>query len=166
MSDLQIGVPSRRKCRLRDCQIDCASPLNDLAPKMMKRHQGVPTDVSHQHSPCYGSNLPRQKHGYQLAVLQFPANLAEACLIFATTGASRQQVIQMLTGASLTFENFTLDLERLCLHGPSGQFHFRKKSFDVLRYLARTRPRRLSAIQRVNSRTSASAWTMARRQLL
>ena len=41
----------------------------------------------------------------------------------------------MLTTKSFTFESFTVDLERLCLHGPSGQKHLRRKSFEVLRYL-------------------------------
>ena len=41
----------------------------------------------------------------------------------------------MSTRKSLGFESFTLDLERLCLHGPSGQADLRRKSFDVLRYL-------------------------------
>ena len=36
---------------------------------------------------------------------------------------------------SLRFESFVLDLERLCLHGPSGQADLRPKSFEVLRYL-------------------------------
>ena len=41
----------------------------------------------------------------------------------------------MPTRKSFTFESFTLDLERLRLHGPSGQVDLRRKSFDVLRYL-------------------------------
>src|SRR5262245_12014798 len=40
-----------------------------------------------------------------------------------------------MTQKSLRFESFTLDLERLCLHGPFGQADLRRKSFDVLRYL-------------------------------
>jgi DNA-binding winged helix-turn-helix (wHTH) protein/tetratricopeptide (TPR) repeat protein len=36
---------------------------------------------------------------------------------------------------SLRFEGFTVDLDRLCLHGPSGRLELRRKSFDVLRYL-------------------------------
>jgi len=36
---------------------------------------------------------------------------------------------------SFQFESFTLDVKRLCLHGPSGQMDLRRKSFDVLRYL-------------------------------
>ena len=40
-----------------------------------------------------------------------------------------------MTRKSLRFESFTLDLERLCLHGPSGQAELRPKSFEVLRYL-------------------------------
>jgi DNA-binding winged helix-turn-helix (wHTH) protein len=35
----------------------------------------------------------------------------------------------------LRFESFTLDLERLCLRGPSGQMELRRKSFEVMRYL-------------------------------
>jgi adenylate cyclase len=41
----------------------------------------------------------------------------------------------MMTRNSIRFESFTLDLERLSLHGPSGQVDLRRKSFDVLRYL-------------------------------
>src|SRR5258708_18591729 len=41
----------------------------------------------------------------------------------------------MMTCKSLRFEAFALDLERLCLHGPSGQTDLRRKSFEVLRYL-------------------------------
>jgi adenylate cyclase len=37
---------------------------------------------------------------------------------------------------SLRFGAFMLDLERLCLRGPSGQVDLRPKSFEVLRYLA------------------------------
>jgi DNA-binding winged helix-turn-helix (wHTH) protein len=37
---------------------------------------------------------------------------------------------------SLQFEGFTLDLDRLCLHGPSGRVNLRRKDFEVLRYLA------------------------------
>jgi adenylate cyclase len=37
---------------------------------------------------------------------------------------------------SLQFGPFTLDLERLCLSGPSGEVELRPKSFEVLRYLA------------------------------
>ena len=33
------------------------------------------------------------------------------------------------------FESFALDLERLCLDGPSGPMDLRRKSFEVLRYL-------------------------------
>jgi len=40
-----------------------------------------------------------------------------------------------MTGKSLLFETFILDLERLCLHGPSGRADLRPKSFEVLRYL-------------------------------
>src|SRR5262245_12967932 len=36
---------------------------------------------------------------------------------------------------SYRFESFMLDLERLTLHGPSGQSNLRRKSFEVLRYL-------------------------------
>jgi DNA-binding winged helix-turn-helix (wHTH) protein/TolB-like protein/Flp pilus assembly protein TadD len=36
---------------------------------------------------------------------------------------------------TLRFEGFTLDLDRLCLHGPVGRIELRRKSFDVLRYL-------------------------------
>jgi DNA-binding winged helix-turn-helix (wHTH) protein len=36
---------------------------------------------------------------------------------------------------SFHFGSFTLDLERLCLHGPSGQVDLRRKSFEALRFL-------------------------------
>ena len=41
----------------------------------------------------------------------------------------------MTTPKSLEFESFTLDLDRLCLLGPSGLADLRPKSFEVLRYL-------------------------------
>jgi adenylate cyclase len=37
--------------------------------------------------------------------------------------------------SSLQFASFTLDLNRLCLFGPSGQVDLRPKSFEVLRHL-------------------------------
>jgi adenylate cyclase len=40
-----------------------------------------------------------------------------------------------MTHKSLSFGSFTLDLERLCLRGPSGQKDLRPKSFEVLRHL-------------------------------
>ena len=40
-----------------------------------------------------------------------------------------------MTRNSFRFESFTLDIERMCLHGPSGQVDLRPKSFDVLRFL-------------------------------
>src|SRR5262245_13652591 len=40
-----------------------------------------------------------------------------------------------MTGHSLRFGSFVLDLERLCLEGTSGPVDLRPKSFDVLRYL-------------------------------
>ena len=41
----------------------------------------------------------------------------------------------MTTPKSLEFGSFTLDLDRLCLLGPSGPADLRRKSFEVLRYL-------------------------------
>ena len=41
----------------------------------------------------------------------------------------------MTTHKSLQFEGFTLDLDRLCLHGRSGLVDLRRKNFEVLRYL-------------------------------
>jgi DNA-binding winged helix-turn-helix (wHTH) protein/TolB-like protein len=41
----------------------------------------------------------------------------------------------MMAENTLRFEGFTLDLDRLCLHGPVGRIDLRRKSFDVLRYL-------------------------------
>jgi class 3 adenylate cyclase len=46
------------------------------------------------------------------------------------------QKFAMTAHKSLRFEGFTLDLERLCLYGVSGRLQLRRKSFDVLRYLA------------------------------
>jgi adenylate cyclase len=40
-----------------------------------------------------------------------------------------------MTNKSLRVGSFTLDLDRLCLRGPSGQADLRPKSFEVLRYL-------------------------------
>src|SRR5262245_51737666 len=40
-----------------------------------------------------------------------------------------------MTNKSFRFDSFTLDLERLSLHGPAGQADLRPKSFEVLRYL-------------------------------
>src|SRR4026207_492999 len=40
-----------------------------------------------------------------------------------------------MTSKSLRFGSFTLDLDRLCLRGPSGRADLRPKSFEVLRYL-------------------------------
>jgi adenylate cyclase len=41
----------------------------------------------------------------------------------------------MTAHKSLRFEGFTLDLDRLCLDGPTGQANLRRKSFEVLRHL-------------------------------
>jgi hypothetical protein len=41
----------------------------------------------------------------------------------------------MMMHRLLKFASFTLDLDRLCLRGPSGQIDLRPKSFEVLRYL-------------------------------
>src|SRR5262249_36269841 len=47
-----------------------------------------------------------------------------------------------ITARRLQFSSFTLDLDRLCLFGPSGGASLRPKSFDVLRYLVE-HPRRV-----------------------
>jgi DNA-binding winged helix-turn-helix (wHTH) protein len=47
-----------------------------------------------------------------------------------------------ITAKRLQFSSFTLDLDRLCLFGPSGRASLRPKSFDVLRYLV-AHPRRV-----------------------
>ena len=63
-------------------------------------------------------------------------NLAEDCVKSREAcSPSADQVLLEMTRKSLRFESFTLDLERLCLHGPSGQAELRPKSFEVLRYL-------------------------------
>src|SRR5215831_1016601 len=46
------------------------------------------------------------------------------------------------TAKWLQFSSFALDLDRLCLFGPSGREALRPKSFDVLRYLV-AHPRRV-----------------------
>jgi DNA-binding winged helix-turn-helix (wHTH) protein/tetratricopeptide (TPR) repeat protein len=51
------------------------------------------------------------------------------------TAAMRRQIWSGGMGRSHQFGAFTLDLERLCLHGPAGQAALRPKSFEVLRYL-------------------------------
>jgi TolB-like protein len=48
---------------------------------------------------------------------------------------SADEVLLEMTRRSLRFESFTLDLERLCLDGPSGRADLWPKSFEVLRYL-------------------------------
>jgi len=40
-----------------------------------------------------------------------------------------------MTSKALRVGSFTIDLDRLCLRGPSGQADLRPKSFEVLRYL-------------------------------
>jgi adenylate cyclase len=40
-----------------------------------------------------------------------------------------------MTCRSIRFASFTLDLDRLCLRGPSGQAELRPKSYEVLRFL-------------------------------
>src|SRR6516164_469843 len=47
-----------------------------------------------------------------------------------------------ITAKRVQFSSFTLDLDRLCLFGPSGRAALRPKSFDVLRYLV-AHPRRV-----------------------
>ena len=54
---------------------------------------------------------------------------------------------------SLQFGPFTLDLERLCLSGPSEEVELRPKSFEVLRYLAEHPGRVISKEQLI-----ASVW--------
>jgi adenylate cyclase len=46
-----------------------------------------------------------------------------------------EDLVATMTHKSVSFDSFTLDLERLTLHGPSGPADLRRKSFDVLRYL-------------------------------
>src|SRR4026208_1937624 len=49
--------------------------------------------------------------------------------------------VTMTADSSFQFEGFTLDLDRLCLLGPSGRVELRRKSFDVLRHLVEHRDR-------------------------
>src|SRR5215831_15803049 len=44
--------------------------------------------------------------------------------------------VSIMLPKSIAFGSFTLDLNRLCLRGPSGQVDLRPKSFEVLRFLA------------------------------
>ena len=57
----------------------------------------------------------------------------------------------MMTCKSLRFEAFTLDLERLCLDGPSGQMDLRRKSFEVLRYLVEHAGRVVTKEEMINA---------------
>src|SRR5262249_35441063 len=56
-----------------------------------------------------------------------------------------------MTSKSLRFESFTLDLERLCLRGPSGRADLRPKSFEVLRYLVEHAGRVVSKEELLNA---------------
>jgi adenylate cyclase len=44
-------------------------------------------------------------------------------------------IAKTMSQRSLQFGLFTLDLQKLCLQGPSGEVELRPKSFEVLRYL-------------------------------
>jgi DNA-binding winged helix-turn-helix (wHTH) protein len=70
--------------------------------------------------------------------LKVPLKSAESSL--RPTGsvrrARRQFAVAEMTIRSIEFGSFTLDLDRLCLRGPSGQVGLRPKSFEVLRFLA------------------------------
>ena len=57
----------------------------------------------------------------------------------------------MMTCKFLRFEAFTLDLERLCLDGPSGQMDLRRKSFEVLRYLVEHAGRVVTKEEMINA---------------
>ena len=73
-------------------------------------------------------------HWPAVCVMKLPSKLAEICLkTLPARGCPLEGT--MMTRNSFRFESFTLDLERLCLRGPSGQVDVRRKSFDVLRYL-------------------------------
>lgn len=48
----------------------------------------------------------------------------------------RQIAVAGMAARSIEFGSFTLDLDRLCLWGPSGQVDLRPKSFEEVRYLA------------------------------
>jgi adenylate cyclase len=67
--------------------------------------------------------------------MKIALNLAEDCVKAREGAASADQVLLEMTRKSLRFESFTIDLERLCLQGPSGRAELRPKSFEVLRYL-------------------------------
>ena len=53
----------------------------------------------------------------------------------AATRRPLDRGIGKMAPRSLQFSSFTLDLDRLCLHGPAGKADLRPKSFEVLRYL-------------------------------
>jgi adenylate cyclase len=61
------------------------------------------------------------------------SNLAQDWLKSGKVAVHLNQVA--MTSQSLRFGSFTLDLDRLCLRGPSGRAYLRPKSFEVLRYL-------------------------------
>src|SRR6478672_10716113 len=71
-------------------------------------------------------------HRTPIRVMKLPSNLAEICP--KSLKAARTKAM-MMTPRSFRFGPFKLDLERLCLDGPSGQADLRRKSFEVLRYL-------------------------------
>jgi TolB-like protein len=57
----------------------------------------------------------------------------------------------MTAHKSLQFEDFTLDLDRLCLRGLSGPVDLRRKSFEVLRYLVEHAGRVVSKEEMMNA---------------
>ena len=57
----------------------------------------------------------------------------------------------MMPPKSIRFEAFTLDLERLCLHGPSGQVNLRRKCFEVLRHLVKHAGRVVTKEELINA---------------
>jgi adenylate cyclase len=57
----------------------------------------------------------------------------------------------MTAHKSLQFEEFTLDLDRLCLRGLSGPVDLRRKSFEVLRYLVEHAGRVVSKEEMMNA---------------
>jgi adenylate cyclase len=68
--------------------------------------------------------------------MKSPWNLADGCVKFPKPPARPGELIAIMTLGFLRFGSFALDLERLTLNGPAGPANLRRKSFDVLRYLA------------------------------
>src|SRR5262245_21292655 len=63
-------------------------------------------------------------HRRRLGVVRFPSNLAQGWL--KSRRLPRSLEVAMTAHKLLRFEGFTLDLDRLCLDGPTGQANLRR----------------------------------------